>query len=175
MTHQRRSEPWSLFWKQCCQTWTRSSCCFVGRWWPQVSPLHRTSHEALSLSSSRCAPPHNHIYTPGGKYRKCVLIPQEKVTFAFLAQYLHRFLQSQTRQISEWSDKEPVPPAATHSFCLEDILWATPGWWGSRSAWWWTHHRQLLEEEESTGFSGRRAREAFTKHKLHNILVLVVS
>lgn len=157
-SYQRRNEPWIPSWRRCYQTWIQSSCCFVGRWWPQVFLPHRTSHEALSLSSNRRAPPHNHIYTPDDKHdhwwQITLMCRQYDKTIDINAIHnLHHSLRSQTHRTPELYDTEWAPPAATHSSCWVGTLWASRGWWGNHSVWWWTRRRQLLVGQ-STNFSG---------------------
>lgn len=82
---------------------------------------------------------------------------------AFTTVYSHRSLRSQTHQTPEWCDTEWAPQAATCSSCWVGILWASRGWWVSRSAWWWTHHRQLLVGE-NTDFSGGRVKDRHLYH-----------
>lgn len=165
-THQRRSGPWSLSLTPCCLTWTRSSCCCGLRWWRPASPRRRTSREALSRNSTRCAPPRSRIYTPDGKNTRHIDVTVGHEICSFCTNSRH-FLRSQTYRTPGWCGTGWAPPAATRSSCLVGTPWASLGWWGNRSARWWSHRRQLLVGE-SSDFSGTSVKDkTLATHKLH--------
>lgn len=140
----RRSAPWSLSLKQCCQIWTRSSCCCTGTWWPRGPRCHSISHAASSQRRGHSAPPRSRTYTPEGTSQSHLKSAARTRMYSLTVFLSPHFPPAQRPQTAWRCDTVWGRPAATRSSCWADTPWASRECWWCRLAW-KGGHRTLLQ------------------------------